>query len=152
MYTCRLGMIPSAGAFYMSSRPPRLAGGSTLIPMLQRCRLLWLPQIHIVYQKDGLGHHMPLTQWGHNNVAAILQTTFQNTFSWMKIFESLIWFYWVYSWVFNWGQVIIISGNGLVPNGTKPLTEIMMTKILELIWCHQSQWVDLIFWSYYPSM
>ena len=40
-------------------------------------------------------------------------------------------------------EVNIGSGNGLVPSGTKPLPEPMLTQIYVAIWCHyRPQWVN----------
>ena len=36
----------------------------------------------------------------------------------------------------DWWYVNIGSGNGLVPSGSKPLPELMMTQISIAIWCH----------------
>ena len=35
-----------------------------------------------------------------------------------------------------WWQVTIVSGNGLVPSGNKPLPEAMLTQIYVATWCH----------------
>ena len=35
-----------------------------------------------------------LTHWGRDNIAAILQTTFSNAFSWMKMYEPRFRFHW----------------------------------------------------------
>ena len=40
---------------------------------------------------------------------------------------------------FHWLIVNIGSGNGLVPSGNKPLTELMLTQISVTIWCHQAR-------------
>ena len=36
-----------------------------------------------------------LTHWGRDKMAAILQTTFWNTFSWMKMYEFWLQFHWM---------------------------------------------------------
>ena len=35
-------------------------------------------------------------------------------------------------------NINIGSGNGLVPSGTKPFPQSMMTQIYVIIWCHQA--------------
>ena len=42
----------------------------------------------------------------------------------------------------HWWYVIIGSGNGLVPDGTKPLPAPMLFKFNVAIWCHQGWWVE----------
>ena len=39
-------------------------------------------------------HSSPLTHWGRDKMAAILQTTLSNAFSWMKMLEFWYKFYW----------------------------------------------------------
>ena len=61
--------------------------------------------------------------WGWNQVSAILQMTFSNAFSWMKVYEFLLRFhrslllrFKLPYWWFN-----ICSGNGLVKSANRPL-------------------------------
>ena len=47
---------------------------------------------HPILHKDPLAN--VLTHWGRDKIDAISQTTFSNTFSWMKIFEFRLKFHW----------------------------------------------------------
>ena len=60
--------------------------------------------------------HRPLTQWGRDKMAAIFQTTFSNSFTWMKMHEFQIRFYWRLSQGSNWQNSSIGWDNGLAPN------------------------------------
>ena len=57
-----------------------------------------------------------------------------NALLWMKTFEFGIEFYWYISWRSNRWCISIGIGNGLVPSGSKPLPEPMLTKIHDAIW------------------
>ena len=46
-----------------------------------------------VLDKDVIGD-LWLTHWGRDKIVAILQTTFSNAISWMKMFEFLLKFHW----------------------------------------------------------
>ena len=39
-------------------------------------------------------HYVLLTHWGHDKMAAILQTTLSNAFSWIKMFEFQLELHW----------------------------------------------------------
>ena len=50
---------------------------------------------------------------------------------WILDMILLVWFK-----GFNKQWVNISSGNGVVPDGTKPLPELMLTNIHDALWCH----------------
>ena len=56
------------------------------------------------YETMSNGVGMVLTHWGQDKMAAVLQKTFSNAFSWVKIFLLWLKFYWT------------LSDNGLAPN------------------------------------
>ena len=58
-----------------------------------------------------------------DKMAVISQTTFSNTFLWMEMFEFRQNFTDVSSYGFSWQEMIIGSGNGLVPISGPMLTE-----------------------------
>ena len=84
-----------------------------------------------------------LTQWGWDKMAAILQTTFSNAFSWMKITISLLEFHWnmfpgvqlsiCHHWFRWWLGAKKVTGHYL--NQWQP-------SILMHIWVTQPQWID----------
>ena len=53
------------------------------------------------------------------------------TDGWGIFFEVEMKFPWIY-----WRYVNIVSGNGLLPQGHKPLPEPMLTRIYVAIWRH----------------
>ena len=79
-----------------------------------------------------------LTHWGQGKMNAILQMTFWNGFSWMKIHESGLRFvpkvriYYILAlvWIMAWRRP-----------GDKPLPEPMMVCLLAHIWVTRHQWV-----------
>ena len=60
------------------------------------CFLLCLPEqpTEQTFELPVIWDAMTLTHWGRDKMDAISQTTFSNTFSWMKIFESWLEFHW----------------------------------------------------------
>ena len=82
-----------------------------------------------------------LRHWGLAKIAAILQTTFLNAFSWMKTFEFKIKFHWNMLFGFNWQYVNIGSDNGLTPNRRQAI-----------IWCNDNPVHCRIYMSQPASM
>ena len=97
-------------------------------------------------------------------MAAIVQTTFSNAFSWMKMFQLRLQFHWslflrvqltiFQHWLFG-------SDNGLAPSrqqaiirpGNKPLSEPMMVSWLTHICVTRPQWVkELILYVRRPQL
>ena len=51
-----------------------------------------------------LYHHQQLTHWGQDKMAPILQTTFANEFSWIRMYEFCLRFHW--SWFLRFESAI----------------------------------------------
>ena len=73
---------------------------------------------NLYHHMASLGHNT-LTHWGQDKMAAVFQTTFSSAFSWMKMYEFRLRFYWS---LFPRVQLTIsqapsiVSDNGLAPN------------------------------------
>ena len=111
-------------------------------------------QIHIDvwgkdYQKsfraDGGTTQSLLTHWGRDTIDAILQTTFSNAISWMKMLEFRLKFHWS---LFLKGPINNTPALGQIMAwrrpGEKPLSEPMMVILLTHICVTRPQWVKLI--------
>ena len=48
----------------------------------------------LIDDKSSTSHHRALRHWGWDKMAAIMQTTFSNLFSWMKMYEFCLRFQW----------------------------------------------------------
>ena len=87
-----------------------------------------------------------LTHWGRGKIAAILQMTVWNAFSWMKMYEFRFRFHW------NLFELKVQINNILVlvqmmawrRPGDKPLSEPMMVSSLTHIYVTRTQWVKLV--------
>ena len=80
-----------------------------------------------------------LTHWGRDKMAVIFQTTFSNTFSWMKMKEFRLRFHWsLFPRIKLTSLVSIIAWRR---PGDKPLSEAMMASLLTHICVARPQWV-----------
>ena len=69
-----------------------------------RCMSFYILMRFNQYLYQRLFSNTSLTHWGQDIMAAILQPTFSNTFSWMKMMEFVSKFHWN---KFPWSQLII---------------------------------------------
>ena len=84
-----------------------------------------------------------LTHWCRDKVASISQTTLSNAFSWMKMFEFRLKFYWSLSLRSDWQYSTLFQIMAWRRPGDKPLSEPMMVSSLTHIWFTRHQWVNL---------
>ena len=82
---------------------------------------------------------MALTHWGRDEIGAILQTTFSNALSWMKMSWSPLKYHWGLFTINN--SLVLVQIMAWRRPGDKPLTEPMMIILLTHIWVKQPQWV-----------
>ena len=82
---------------------------------------------------------MALTHWGRDEIGAILQTTFSNAFSWMKMSWFRLKCHWVLFTINN--SLVLVQIMAWRRPGDKPLSEPMMIILLTHIWVKQPHWV-----------
>ena len=86
-----------------------------------------------------------LTHWGRDKMTDILQTTFSNAYTWMKIYK------------FRWKNSLKFVLYGLINNipalvqimawcrsGGKPISDLMMVSLLTHICVTRPQWVNVL--------
>ena len=87
-----------------------------------------------------------LTHWGRDKMAAIFQTTFENGFSWMKIYEVRLRFHWSFFLGAQSPYSSIGSYNGLTPTRRQAIIWINDGYISPMhMWVTQPQWVKQTF-------
>ena len=87
--------------------------------------------------------HLSLTHWGWDKMAAISQTTFSSTFSWMKMFEFRLKFHWsMLLKGLNDNILALVQIMAWRRPGDKPLSEPMMFSLLTHICVTRPQWVN----------
>ena len=120
---------------------PTLLSGRVM-ELDQDCLRLWIGiysvpshcpnQYQIYCQQDSVTH------WGRDEIDSVLQTTFSNTFSWMKMYEFRLEFHWRDPINNIQALVQIMAWRRL---GDKPLFEPMMLTLLTHICVTRPQWV-----------
>ena len=104
-------------------------------------------EVHTI--THALRHHEPTQDYCPFNTLrprqmdAISQTPFSNAFSWIKMFEIRLKFYWVY---FLWFQLTIFQHWFRYWLGDKPLPQSMIVSLLTHICVTRPQWVNLSLW------
>ena len=73
------------------------------------------------------------THWGRGKMAAIPQTTFSNTFSWLKMFNFPLKFHWN---LFLWVQLIIFHHWFTQWLGAKQATSHYLNQYWPMLWTH----------------
>ena len=68
-----------------------------------------------VYKKCNKVKHLDTKLLTQDKIAVIFQTTFENAFTWMKMFEFRLKFYWNLSLMSNLQYPNIGSANGFAP-------------------------------------
>ena len=69
---------------------------SSLVQVMAWCRMGGkpLPEVTVTQFTEASLDLIELTHWGRDEIDTILQTTFSNAFSWMKMFEFRLKFHW----------------------------------------------------------
>ena len=102
---------------------------------LKHCPQGDMPLIHVIPEY----WRRLLPDWGPDKMVAILQTTFLNAFSWMKMYEFRL--------KFHWSLFIRVQLTALVQimawrlPGDKPWSEPMMVRLSTHICVTRPQWV-----------
>ena len=89
-------------------------------------------------------HRTWLTHWGRYKMEAISQTTFSNTFSWMKMYEFQLKFQFIPKGTINNISAVVQIMAWRRP-GDKTLSEPMMVRLPTHICVTQPQWVNTVY-------
>ena len=78
-----------------------------------------------------LNSHLDLTDWGWDEIDNLFQTTFSDSFSWLKMYQFWLWFHWsLFLWFKLYNIPALVGIIAWRRPGDKPLSEAVMVSLL----------------------